>query len=428
MKTKRFIPRNLLKDVVAHLESPEITLITGARQVGKTVLLQMLKDHLIENEKILPENIFYFNLDIVKDWEFFQEQNQLIEFLKTRSRKNKIYLFVDEAQRVPDCARFFKGVYDAQLPVKLILTGSSSLELKAGLKESLTGRKKTFSLFPFSFLEFLSAKNKPLSEMLRSGTKISPLDRKTLISFFQEYTIWGGYPRVLLAESEKEKIDILAEIYTSYIEKDIVGFLEIKNRIAFSKLVRLLSGQIGQLVNINELSTVLKLDRATVERYLLALQETFVIRPVLPYYKNPRQEIIKQNKIYFSDTGLRNYSHEEFRPLTEREDAGLLFENSIFNELQLFLGIFQKVRFWRTKQGAEVDFLILEKDNFLPLEIKLHLKTPAVSLSLRNFIKKYKPKKALVINLDLFDKEIKIDKTRIYFLHPYEIEKMIKNF
>ena len=418
IENHQIIQRQLFPKIITHVKKPEITLIVGARQVGKTVLLNMLKEWLMSKKKVSPKNILYFNLDIVRDWEFFQNQTNFIEFLKEQSQKEKIYVLVDEAQRVPDCSRFFKGVYDSNLNIKLILTGSSSLELKTRFKESLTGRKQVFHLYSFSFNEFLEAKDKKLVELFKKKNEISEISKKKILELFREYTVWGGYPRVVFAKTWQEKIAILAEIYSSYIEKDIVGLLEIKNRLGFSKLVKLLAGQIGQLVNVNELANSLNLDRETVERYLKALEETFIITPLLPYFKNPRQEIVKQNKIYFNDTGIRNYALENFSSLSERLDAGLLLENALFREILLALDIFQKIRFWRTKQGAEVDFLVLEREKIVPIEVKLNIKKPVISLSLRNFIKKYSPQKALVVNLSK-EAKIKINKTNIYFLYPY---------
>jgi len=418
IENHQIIQRQLFPKIITHVKKPEITLIVGARQVGKTVLLNMLKEWLMSKKKVSPKNILYFNLDIVRDWEFFQNQTNFIEFLKEQSQKEKIYVLVDEAQRVPDCSRFFKGVYDSNLNIKLILTGSTSLELKTRFKESLTGRKQVFHLYSFSFNEFLEAKDKKLVELLKKKNEISKISKKKILELFREYTVWGGYPRVVFAKTRQEKIAILAEIYSSYIEKDIVGLLEIKNRLGFSKLVKLLAGQIGQLVNVNELANSLNLDRETVERYLKALEETFIITPLLPYFKNPRQEIVKQNKIYFNDTGIRNYALENFSSLSERLDAGLLLENALFREILLALDIFQKIRFWRTKQGAEVDFLVLEREKIVPIEVKLNIKKPVISLSLRNFIKKYSPQKALVVNLSK-EAKIKINKTNIYFLYPY---------
>lgn len=423
-ENKNLIKREIFPDITAHIEKPEITLITGARQTGKTVLLNMLKQWLIKQKNIDKENIFYFNLDIVKDWEFFQSQTKFIEFLKDRSHKQKIYVFVDEAQRVSNCSRFFKGVYDSNLDVKLVLTGSSSLELKARFQESLAGRKKVFHLFSFSFIEFLWAKNKKLAEILQQKSKISELSQKQILQLFKEYVVWGGYPRVVLSQTIQEKSDVLSDIYSSYIEKDIVGLLEIKNRLGFSNLVKLLAGQIGQLVNISELSNFLELDRDTVERYLKALEETFVISPLIPYFKNSRQEIVKQNKIYFNDTGIRNYALNRFASFSEDQDAGLILENTIFREILLYLSLFQKIRFWRTKQGSEVDFLILKGEKIIPIEVKSKIKKSAIPPGLRNFVEKYSPEKALVINLSL-EQKIKLEKTKIEFIYPFNMRKII---
>ena len=422
----KIIERELFSKVAKHLSKPEITLITGARQVGKTTLLEMLEKWLIKEKNVTPENIFYYNLDIIKDWEFFQDQTKFIEFLKDQSQKQKIYLFIDEAQRVPDCSRFFKGVYDSKLNIKLILTGSSALEIKTKFKESLAGRKQIFHLYSFSFSEFLQAKNKKIAEILSSNRKISEISEKQILSLFKEYAVWGGYPQVAFLTTSQEKSDVLAEIYSSYIEKDIVGLLEIKNRLGFSNLVKLLARQTGQLVNISELSNSLRLDRETVERYLVALEETFIINPLIPYFKNSRQEIIKQNKIYFNDTGIRNYASENFSSLPERQDAGLVLENAVFREILFSLASFQKIRFWRTKQGAEVDFLVLKGEKIIAIEVKSNIKKPAVSLGLRNFIEKYSPSKVFVVNLSIKQK-MKIKKTEIIFIYPFGIRKILQS-
>ena len=423
---KKFIEREIFPKIAVHLKKPEITLITGARQTGKTVLLGMLREWLIKEEKIAAENIFYFNLDIIKDWEFFQSQTRFIEFLRERSQKQKIYVLIDEAQRVPDCSRFFKGVFDSNLMVKLVLTGSSSLELKTRFQESLAGRKRVFRLFSFSFREFLQAKNKTLANLLEKKSKISEISKKQILYLFKEYIIWGGYPRVVLSQTSQEKLNILADIYSSYIEKDIVGLLEIKNRLGFSDLVKLLAGQIGQLVNISELSNSLNLDRETVERYLKALEETFIISPLIPYFKNPRQEIVKQNKIYFDDLGIRNYALDNFSLFSRRQDAGLVLENTVFREILLSLSLFQKISFWRTKQGAEVDFLILKREKIVPVEVKSNIKGPVISLGLRSFIEKYSPKQAFLINLSL-EQSIKVKKTKIDFVYPFGLKKVLSH-
>ncbi len=422
---QEYLERELFPEIIRHLDQPEMTLITGSRQVGKTVLLLQLRDWLIKKKKVSPENIFYYNLDIVQDWNIFQDQTSFIEFIKDRSQKKKIYVLIDEAQRAKEAAQFFKGVYDSHLNAKIILTGSSSLEIKTKIKESLAGRKIVFNLQSFSFSEFVTAKNKLLGEKLNNGRKLTILDQKNLLKLFQKYLIFGGYPRVVLSKNEQEKLLILKEINSAFIEKDILNFLEVKNKLAFNNLIKLLAGQIGQLINIQELTNSLGIDRQTVERYIFALEQTFVIKNLLPYFKNSRQEIIKRPKIYFSDLGLRNLAVENFSQTNQRLNNGQLLENAIFNELNLHLrNTLAKIRFWRTKQGAEVDFVISQRDKLLPVEVKYSINKPKISLGLRNFIEKYKPEKAFLINLSINNYSVKIGKTKINFIYPFELRKI----
>jgi hypothetical protein len=422
---RKLVKREIFSEVSAHLEKPEITLITGSRQVGKTVLLGQLKDYLIKNG-INQESILFYNLDIISDWELFQNQTEFIEFVKEKSEKGHIYIFVDEAQKVPDAARFFKGVYDSNLNIKLILSGSSSLEIKAKFKETLSGRKIIFHLPVFTFLEFLRYKDKYLAELIEEKKNISAISQKHLFKFYQEYLIFGGYPRVVIAESKEEKKKIINEIYSSYVEKDAVGFFEIKNKTAFNRLLKLLAGQIGQLINVGELASNLSVDRETVERYIRALEETFILKKITPYFRNPRQEIIKSDKIYFLDLGIRNLLLENFNSLDLRADKGALLENAVLNEV-LFRtrNKFCQIHFWRTKQKTEVDFVIEGGKSLLPIEVKFSAKINRGIMGLKNFQKKFKPKKSVVVSF-LFSGQNSPAKTKeINFIYPSDLYKIL---
>lgn len=422
---RKLVKREIFAEVAAHLEKPEITLITGSRQVGKTVLLLQLKDHLLK-KGISEELILFYNLDIISDWELFQNQTEFIEFIKEKSEKERIYVFVDEAQKVPDAARFFKGVYDSNLNAKLILSGSSSLEIKAKFKETLAGRKIIFHLPVFTFLEFLRHKDKDLAKLIEEKRNLSAISQKHLFKFYQEYLIFGGYPRVVIAGSKEEKKKIINEIYSSYVEKDAVGFFEIKNKTAFNRLLKLLAGQIGQLINVGELASNLGVDRETVERYIRALEETFILKKITPYFRNPRQEIIKSDKIYFLDLGIRNLLLENFNSLSLRSDKGGLLENAVLNEI-LFRtrNQFCQIHFWRTKQKAEVDFVIEKGDSLLPIEVKFALRMNKKTSGLKNFQKKFKSKKSVIVSY-LFDGQnspAKIKGTN--FIYPFDLYKLL---
>lgn len=425
-KVEAYVKRELFNEVCAHLDQQEITLITGSRQVGKTVLLNQSKEYLIKEQKIAETAIFSYNLDLIQDWELLQDQTAFIEFLKVRSREQKIYVFVDEAQKVPEAARFFKGVYDVNLNVKLILTGSSSLELKAKFKETLVGRKRVFLLSPFTFFEFVSSQDSVLAEILKSNQNMAVLDQRKLLTLFKEYLVFGGYPRVVLTSDKEEKQNILKEIYSSYVEKDAVGLFEVKNKTAFNRLIKLLAVQIGQLVNVDELATHLAIDRYTVDRYILALEETFILKKLSPYFRNPRQEIIKAGKIYFLDSGLRNLALENFEAFDKRVDKGSLLENAVLTELIFSTrNQFNQIHFWRTKQKTEVDFIIEKGQTFLPVEVKITPKKAIIPAGLANFISKFYPNQGYIVNCFFNEHQIIQNGTIIQFIYPFELSKHV---
>lgn len=418
------VPRNLFPAVAGHLVEKEITVIAGARQVGKTTLLKQLKEYLIERKREKEENIKIFNLDLVTDMELFASQKDFIRYLEAEvEAEKKIYVFVDEVQRIKNPGQFFKGIYDLGLPVKMVLTGSSSLEIKAKVQEPLTGRKRLFHLYPFSFDEYLAGRHPSLLKFL----KIKEPDNyhlNQILEALSEYLIFGGYPRVILEKRGDQKVQLLKEIYSSYIEKDIVGFLKIAEALNFSKLVSLLGGQVGQLVNSAEIGNTLGMKQETIQAYLRIMEQTYVTQLVRPFFRNIRKELTKMPKIYFWDNGIRNFSLESFRSFDRREDRGQLLENFVF--AQMASADESKVRYWRTKDKSEVDFVYESRGEIIPVEVKAQkLKQPEIPRSLMNFINRYRPTRAYIVNLGL-RRHIKIGKTNIYYLYPYQIKTELK--
>ena len=302
------------------------------------------------------------------------------------------------------------------------MTGSSSFELKSKISESLTGRKRIFTVYPFDFYEYLLSIEQHLPNLLYLEN-ISDYDKKTLLNYLYDFINYGGYPRVVLENNEEKKQQWLKEIYSGYIERDIIGFLKVKTFTAYTKLLRILAGQIGNLVNNHELSQTIGISFRTIESYLETLKQTFVINELTPFFKNIRKELSKMPKIYFIDSGLRNFALSSFRNFEERDDRGSLLENYVFS---VFIKKeYKNFYFWRTKDKSEVDFIIEDKNNeIIPLEIKAtKLTKPEITRGFKNFISRYKPQKAFLINLS-YQGEITIDKTKIIFILPYELERI----
>ena len=405
------IKRKLLKDLISHFAAKEISLIIGPRQAGKTTLMNFLREHLDRQ----GEDTLFLNLDTEMDSQYFLSQQHLIDKIKLEFEDKRGYVFIDEIQRKENAGIFLKGIYDLNLPYKFIVSGSGSLELKEKIHESLVGRKRVFELNTVSFEEFVDFKTDyRYEDRLDEFFNVEP--EKTL-GFQAEYMNFGGYPKIVLEENPEEKIKIIDEIFHSYLEKDISYLLRLEKIESFKSLIKIIASQVGQLVNHSELSSTVGLALQTIKNYLWYAEKTFVIGRLTPYFSNIRKEITKSPIYYFYDIGLRNYPLGLFgRPLNSN-DLGQIFENFIYNILkEKYRYNAASLHFWRTKDRAEVDFVIDSGNSLLPIEVKYKkMKQVEIKRPLRNFIEKYKPEKAFIINLSL-EETIAVGKTEVVIM------------
>ncbi len=412
------IKRRLFGEVKNHLSQKEMSLIVGPRQAGKTTLMLMLKDYLHRRGK----STLFLSLDFESDRPFFASQRALIGKIRLELGEKGGYVFIDEIQRKEDAGLFLKGLYDLGLPYKFIVSGSGSLELKEKIHESLVGRKRVFSLDTVSFDEFVN---------FRTGYRYEGdlfdffrIEKERTKEFLVEYLNFGGYPRLVTETRLKEKARIIDEIYRSYLERDISYLLRVEKTEAFSSLIKVLASQIGRLVNYSELSSTLAISLKTVKNYMWYAEKTFVIRRITPFFRNARKEITRSPIVYFCDLGLRNYALGLFGNTALPSEAGFSFQNLVLNLLrERLLFTPAEVHFWRTKDRAEVDFVVDLGGKVIPMEVKFkELKKPMIGRSLRSFIKRYGPERAYVVNLELREKT-RIGKTEIRFLPFYELLK-----
>lgn len=414
--SNKFIKRSVFNDLKEHFDKKEISLIIGPRQAGKTTLMMMLKDYL----ETSGFKTLFLNFDFEADRKFFISQNTLLEKIKLEIGKERGFVFIDEIQRKENAGLFLKGLYDLDLPYKFIISGSGSIELKEKIHESLAGRKMIFEVSPISFLEFVDFKTSYRYE--NRLKEYFAVENDNTVGLAEEYMNYGGYPRVILEDTKKEKLRIIDEIYRSYIEKDISAFLRVEKLDVFGSLIKVLAGQIGNILNYSELSNTLNVSLPTIKNYLWYLEKTFVVERVSPFFKNARKELTKSPTVYFYDVGMRNYALGLFGQDGASNDFGFLFQNLIFNILKnklVFSGA--KINFWRTKDKAEVDFVINFGQKIMPIETKYkNLKQPTVERSAKSFIDKYQPKKFLIINKNLKD-QIKIGGTKVQFLPFWEL-------
>jgi predicted AAA+ superfamily ATPase len=398
----------MFQEIKSHLSKKEMSLIVGSRQVGKTTLMQLLKDYLDKK----GEATLFLSLDSELDRQHFASQMDLVRKIDLEIGERRGYVFIDEIQRKENSGIFLKGIYDLGLPHKFILSGSGSLELKQKIHESLVGRKRIFPVDPVSFEEYVDFKTGYKYEgKLR---KFFDVERRKTEGFLSEYLNFGGYPRIVAEGKAQEKKKCIEDIFHSYVEKDISYLLRVRKIDEYTSLIKILASQIGRLSNYTELSSTVGISMQTLANYLWYGEKTFVIHRLRPHFKNVRKEITKSPKIYFYDLGLRNYPLGLFGNVNNPGEFGLLFENFVFNILKEKLGFrTESLRFWRTKEKAEVDFVVESGMKVVPIEVKYKLLDKVeVNRSLRSFIEAYKPELALIVNLGL-DRSLKIGKTKV---------------
>jgi predicted AAA+ superfamily ATPase len=388
------IKRELLSELIEHLEQKEISLIVGPRQAGKTTLMNLLKEVVTKKGK----KTLYLNLDIEADKQYFVSQEQLLRKIRLDIGDHG-YLFIDEIQRKENAGLFLKGLFDMNLPYKWIVSGSGSVELKEKIHESLAGRKRMFELTTLSWTEFVNYKTRYQYE--DNLLEFYSLESAKSQALLEEYLNFGGYPRVVLEERMEEKRKIIAELYQSYLVKDIVELLGVQKSNSFTALTRIMASQIGKMVNINELSSTLGIHKTTINQYLWYMEQTFFIEKVTPFFKNIRKEITKAPVYYFSDMGMRNYALGTFGTSIPISDPGFLFQNFVFAILKkLTRSSSLQIHYWRTMNKAEVDFVIDKVTDTVPIEVKYqNLTKPNLARSFQSFISNYQPKKAFVIHI-----------------------------
>lgn len=361
--------RAILPVLLDQLDNNKIIGLIGSRQVGKSSLIFLIIRALIQKYSG-SGNIYYFNLDDLKLQELFINIPEFIQFIGRDSEKK--YIFIDEIQRLDNPGLFLKEVYDLGLNWKIFYSGSSQLEIRSKMKEHLVGRARQFVINRLSFEEYLQF-NTPI----------------TRVQALEEILIYGAYPGIAIERDKMEKKLSIKDIFQSYIEKDITEFLKVENAQAFNRLLILLANQSGNLLNIDNLSKNLRISRKETEKYINILEQTFIIKRIYPFFKNYKKEITKTPKIFFLDSGLRNYILNSFNALELRNDHGSMFEGFFLHELLTDDHFSQnRINFWRTTNQTEIDFIHSTETETTAIEVKWDKETEPKSFQT---IKKYYP-------------------------------------
>lgn len=330
------VERILYNSILAHTDKQKVSILLGARRVGKTYLLQQIKDNT-------AEECLWLN----------GEDQTVADILEERSIANykrllqgyKL-LIIDEAQYISDISRKLKLMIDEIHPLHIIITGSSAFDMQqAG--EPLTGRSITYTMFPVAQMELAKQEN-----LIQTKPQLD------------ERLVYGSYPEVITLPTLAEKQQYLFELINTYLLKDILAFENIRNPQKLKDLLILLAYQIGSEVSLDELGRQLGLSKNTVERYLDLLRKVFVIYNRSGYSKNLRKEVAKSSRWYFYDNGIRNALISNFNLPALRQDMGMLWENYVAAErikFNTYNNHFVNSYFWRTYDQQEID--LVEEQN-----------------------------------------------------------------
>ena len=311
----------------------KVVVLLGPRRVGKTVLIQQILNRISEPYLLLHGED--------------QDVRRQLEYRSTQRYKNiiggKSLLIIDEAQKIPEIGNVLKLMVDTIAGIKILATRSSAFDLEKFTGEPLTGRKHTFYLFGLS--------EKELNQTENIFEKEANLRNRL---------VYGNYPELIHLEDLQERKAYLDELIKSYLLKDILEFDLIRNSEKILQLLRLIAYQIGSEVSFTELGKQLGISKNTVERYLDLLSKVYIIHSVGAWSRNLRKEIVKGKKWYFFDNGIRNAFIGDMKPIENRNDVGLLWENYIISErikYQQYEKMLVYNYFWRTYDQQEIDWI-----------------------------------------------------------------------
>ena len=400
--------RKKYKEIQENLENRKIIFFIWPRQVGKTTILKEIfanletENKLFLNLEILDYHKYFENFEsiknlLVKNWFMASSIPQGWDWV----RAERFYLFLDEFHKVKNISWILKSLYDEFDNLKIIVTGSNNIEINKNITESFAGRKRVINCYSLDFEEFIIWKEEINPKKVVNIIE-NPLNKWKINLYLEEFLIYWGYPEVVKTKGSEEKKQIFADIFSFWFNKDILP--EIKKDYKFNDFLKQVAFYNWELLNLNEIAKNIWVSQPTIKNYLFLLEQSLILYPVRPFFKNKLKEIIKMPQYYFSDIGFRNFLINRFEFINT--EFWVLFENFIFSELLKKWTYYNDIKFYRTKNwSTEVDFVLdLEKK---ALEVKHKEKLKDSDLKwLKKFKELYPEFDTKVINKNNFYEEI----------------------
>ena len=378
--------RFLFNDIVKEIESKQIISLIGLRRTGKTTILKQVIDHLIKSKKVKREYILFYSFD--------EEQPKIEEIVTEYETKlgkellcikDRIYIFLDEIQKLKNWQNQMKYYYDNYQNIKFFVSGSSSLFIKKHTQESLAGRIYEFVLNPLSFEEFLIFKNK--GQMLKKKRLFEDTLKKEFLSYQKRQFI------ELIDESEERVAKYIKTMIEKIVYQDIPKIFPIENEELLMRILKIIASNPGMLSDYSSLSKELGISRVTLSNYFFYLNESFLIKKLYNFSRNMLTSEKKMKKFYLTTTSF-------FPFLNNKIDESKLIEN-------LIVAFVDAKFFWRTPQKYEIDVILKEKSKIIPIEVKYkEYISKKDTKNLLRFCEKFNVEEAVIITQSKSNEEI----------------------
>lgn len=390
-----FIRKKYLEKIENGFKNLPIIVLIGARQVGKSTIMRLFE------RDYGKKTLFLFGQD-PQIADLFGELSTIEQYLRVYLNEELDGLLcIDEFQYINNISTIMKLLCDKHSRLKILCSGSSSLDILQKVEESLAGRLRVIEVTSLSFEEYVMFRDEHLHKLYCSLDLNTPSSALTepVAQLFDEYLVYGGLPRVALENRAEEKTELLNDIYQTYLMRDVRNHVNTENIVGFNKLLRILAAQIGNLVNINSLSVESGLSYKTCENYLYLLEQMYIIKMIEPYRTNKRKTIAKMKKLYFIDLGLRNIIQRDFNDINFRTDSGAIFENCVMLELYRNKSGGGALQFYRVSGGTEVDFVMTAQTKKAAFECKFKsLEKPISIAGLNTFCESENIDEKFIIN------------------------------
>ena len=388
--------RDLLNEVMKDMGRRQVISITGLRRVGKTILLKQMMRKL----KTQGHNICYISFDDL-GFQKYETAYELVNFfLDLSDKKGKRYLFLDEIQKLPNWADLVKVLYDMEQRLKIVISGSASLHIRAQ-KETLAGRMLTFNLPLVTFGEYVRYHG------LDPGVPNVLFPRWYELKFaenggryqtlFRKWLTGGAFPELL---DNDDPMFARRYIMESVIEKAILdtAVLSREDPVIINELLRLIAGSNAQVFEISNLASILRVDRNRVSGYMDLLEKSFLVRTARNHTASIAKQARTSKKGYVVHSSIVMALLDWEPGVLDTEVAGHLIEAAVANHLDAR-------RFWRSPQRHEVD-IVVEGKPPMPIEVKYKSHIQADDLrTLLQFCERFKARKAVLITKDQLHKK-----------------------